>query len=189
MKSISKFLVVVVIILLAAFVLVNSLPFVLNTQPPIVMMEGISMQPTYYEGELLLLKGIPTTDIRIGDVVAYRRSSSGLRIIHRVIAIRTRNNELYSNPFPDAEIQASYVTGVVSFHVPASIGRVVYMVVLWLQNPLFLVLSIGLIAVILSVLNLSTIKKSGSPRRFCKYCGTDTDENAIFCGKCGKKIA
>src|SRR4030043_77348 len=109
MKLISKFLIVVVIVLLAAFVLVNSLPFVLNVQHPIVMMEGISMQPTYYEGDLLLLKRIPTTDIKVGDVVVYRRSTSSLLIVHRVVAERLRNDELYfttkgdnnlSNPFP-----------------------------------------------------------------------------------------
>jgi signal peptidase I len=52
------------------------------------MMEGISMQPTYYEGDLLLLKKIPTSDITVGDVVVYRRSTSSLLIVHRVVAER-----------------------------------------------------------------------------------------------------
>jgi hypothetical protein len=42
MKPISKFLIVVVVFLLAAFVVVNSLPFVLNTQHPVEMVQGIS---------------------------------------------------------------------------------------------------------------------------------------------------
>ena len=127
------------------------------------------MQPTYYEGDLLLLRGIPKTDIRIGDVVVYRRSSSSLLIVHRVIAERWRNDEFYfttkgdnnvSNPFPDAEIQASYVIGVVSFHVP-KLGSAV----LALQSPLGLVFSGGLIVVILllDVLNEQKKKSEASP--------------------------
>ncbi|MCJ7610163.1 signal peptidase I [Candidatus Bathyarchaeota archaeon] len=134
----------VVIVLLAAFALVNSLPFVLNVEHPIVVVDGISMQPTNHEGDLLLLKKIPKTDIKVGDVVVYRRSTSSLLIVHRVIAERWRNDELYfttkgdnnvSNPFPDAEIQASYVKGVVSYHVPASLGRVIYISIVTLGNP------------------------------------------------------
>jgi signal peptidase I len=152
-KAISKLIVLVVIVYLATYASLYGLRFVLGTEYPVVVVEGISMQPTYYEGDLLLLRGIPKIDIKIGDVVVYRRSTSSLLIVHRVVAERWRNDELYfttkgdnnlSNPFPDAEIQASYVIGVVSFHVP-KLGSAV----LALQSPMGLVFSGGLIVVIL----------------------------------------
>ena len=51
--------------------------------------------------------------------------------------------------------------GVVSYHVPASLGRVIYILVVTLGNPLFLALSVGLMGIIVLVVNLSAREKSG----------------------------
>jgi signal peptidase len=157
-KSISKFLIVVLIIMLVAFAVVNSLPFILKTQRPVEMIQGISMEPTYFDGDLVILGGITTESIQVGDVVGYQ-SSRGLLIIHRVVAIGTHDGTIVSfmlqgdnrlsNPFQDASVSPDSIVGKVFFHVPAWLGRIVYPIVLALQTPFFLVLAVALVAVIL----------------------------------------
>lgn len=155
-KSISKFLILVLIIFLVVFSMVNILPFILKTQHPIEMIQGISMENTYFDGDLVVLGGVPTQDIQVGDVVGYQRSSGSL-IIHRVIAIITINDDVLfttkgdnpvSNPFPDSQVTSLSIVGKVLFHIPAWLGRVIYPVVITLQNPLSLVLAVALIAII-----------------------------------------
>lgn len=169
-KSISRFLILVVVIYLATFASLYSLRFILNTQYPIVVVEGVSMQSTYFEGDLLLLKGIPIQNIHIGDVVVYQRTAGALLIVHRVVDIKIVNNTILdfivqgdnrlTNQVPDAPVPAEDVMGTVIYHVPW-LGRVV----LALQSPVGLVLSGGLIVIILllDVFTEEKKPKTGNP--------------------------
>jgi signal peptidase len=136
------------------FVSLQSLRFVLSTDYPIVVVEGVSMEKTYIQGDLLFLKGIPALDIKMGDVVVYRRTAGSLLIVHRVVDIKVVNGEVYfttqgdnrvTNPYPDSpNVPSTAVVGTVMYHVPA-LGNVV----LALQSPVGLALSVGLIIIIL----------------------------------------
>jgi len=162
-RSVSNFLILVLIVLLVAFALVKSLPFILNTQHPIEVVQGTSMQNTYFEGDLVILGGFPAQNIQVGDVVGYQATgypSSGLIVIHRVIGIVAGNDgtilsfiiqgdNQVTNPFPDIPVPPSLIVGKVLFHVPAWLARTVYPVVLTLQEPFFPVLPLGLIVIIL----------------------------------------
>lgn len=162
-KSLSKFIIIIVIIYIATFASLQSLRFVLSTDYPIVVVEGVSMEKTYIQGDLLILKGIPTQDIKIGDVVVYQRS---ILIVHRVVNIKVVNGETYfttqgdNNPGPDPyDVPSTAVVGTVIYHAPA-LGNVV----LALQSPVGLVLSGGLIIIILllDVFNEEEKKKKSS---------------------------
>ena len=153
-KAFSKFVILIVVVYLSTYASLYGLRYVLNTSYPIVVVEGVSMEPTYIQGDLLVLKGIPAQDIKLGDVVVYRRTVNSMLIVHRVVAIKTISGELYfttqgdnrqTNPSPDyPDVPAEDVVGTVTYHV-AALGNVV----LALQSPVGLVLSGGLIVVIL----------------------------------------
>jgi len=156
--ALSKFMILVVLVYLGTLASLQVLRFALGTEDPIRVVEGISMEKTYYDGDLVILRGIPKEDIKIGDVIVYQRSAVSISIIHRVIdkrliAINSTWSELYfitqgdnrvSNPSPDSPVPAGSVKGVVIVHVPA-IGRVVWA----LRTPVGLVFSGALIVIIL----------------------------------------
>ena len=152
-KALSKFVILVVVIYLATYASLYGLRFVMGTEYPIVVVEGVSMEKTYYDGDLAVLRGIPKENIKIGDVIVYQRAIGGLRIIHRVVDKRLVDGKLYfvtqgdnraTNPYPDPPVPAEAVIGVVMVHVPVLGG-----VVLTLQSPIGLVFSGVLIVLIL----------------------------------------
>ena len=153
-KAVSKFVILIVIVYLSTYASLYGLRYVLNTGYPVVVVEGVSMETTYIQGDLLVLKGIPVQDIKLGDVVVYRRTVNSMLIVHRVVAIKTISGVLYfttqgdnrqTNPSPDyPDVPAEDIVGTVIYHV-AALGNVV----LALQSPVGLVLSGGLIIVIL----------------------------------------
>ena len=49
-----------------------------------VVTNGVSMNPVYYEGDLVLVE--PADQYGIGDIVAYRSESQGLTVLHRIVA-------------------------------------------------------------------------------------------------------
>ncbi len=153
-KAFSKFVILIVIVYLSTYASLYGLRYVLNTGYPVVVVEGVSMETTYIQGDLLVLKGIPVQDIKLGDVVVYRRTVNSMLIVHRVVAIKTISGGFYfttqgdnrqTNPSPDyPDVPAEDIVGTVIYHV-AALGNVV----LALQSPIGLVLSGGLIIVIL----------------------------------------
>ena len=54
---------------------------------PLVVVEGNSMLPTLYSGDLVVIYKPQPQDIRVGDIVVYRSPLTGRLVIHRVIEI------------------------------------------------------------------------------------------------------
>lgn len=71
-----------------------------------VMVRGISMEPTYHDGDLVIIRR--SSSYHVGDIVAYRIPAGdvggGLTVIHRIVgrsgdtAFRTKGD---NNPEPD----------------------------------------------------------------------------------------
>lgn len=82
----------------------------------LVMVIGVSMQPTYIENDLLwecsaISDGCSFSDVKVGDVISFE-SSKG-KIVHRVVGIEgfylvTQGDNTETNPIPIPEID--YVT-------------------------------------------------------------------------------
>ena len=123
------------VIIGAVFLFFFLLQVGLNTQTPITVVSGRSMEDTYYEGDLLIIQGKPYNSIVPGDhytknssVVVYKSSYSGDLIVHRVTDVRFNHsgNEKYefqtwgdNNPTPDLGWQSQdNVMGVVIFRIP-----------------------------------------------------------------------
>ncbi|MHA1649010.1 MAG: signal peptidase I [Candidatus Helarchaeota archaeon] len=149
-----------------------------NTNTPITVVQGSSMEPTLYQGDLLFVKkprdmgdiqsGSHTE--RTGDILIYLSPIKGYLIVHRVINKKCENGTWYfqtqgdNNPstdngilYPGDWLPEQYVRGVMIGRIP------------WIGNiGIFLRdsgLGIFLIIIILAYLIISTIYKSESPEQ------------------------
>ncbi|ASJ13401.1 signal peptidase I [Thermococcus thioreducens] len=81
----------ILIALLAVFTLQVGLKLALHTDSPLVIVVSESMEPVFYRGDVVLLKGINEDnidDVHVGDVIVYKRPGYEYPIIHRVREIK-----------------------------------------------------------------------------------------------------
>ncbi|ASA78342.1 MULTISPECIES: signal peptidase I [Thermococcus] len=82
----------ILIALLAVFTLQVGLKVALHTDSPLVIVVSESMEPVFYRGDVVLLKGISEEnidDVHLNDVIVYKRPGYEYPIIHRVREIKT----------------------------------------------------------------------------------------------------
>ncbi len=100
------------IIFIVFYVTFNILmPFFLGVDNPIATVNGPSMEPTFHDGDLVILAGVRPEDIKVGDVIVYSASwAGGEDVIHRVVSIeerggtylfRVQGDNRETNPVPD----------------------------------------------------------------------------------------
>jgi signal peptidase I len=84
---------------------------------------GVSMEPLYKQGDMVLLKEISGEDARVGDVIGFE--DNGVKVLHRVVRRFTdESGELMlvtqgdNVPRPDRPIHASQVQGRVIAAMP-----------------------------------------------------------------------
>ncbi len=127
-RSIVKYLLIIVIVYASFYVFLFGLRFVLGSEYPLVVVEGISMEPTLQGGDLLLVKGIQNKSaIQVRDIIIfYEPYDKSNLVVHRVISItRLYGQEAFrtmgdNNPIPDPwTVHESDVLGVVVGRVPA----------------------------------------------------------------------
>jgi len=51
--------------------------------------DGTSMLPTLEGGDLVVIQGVPISDVHVGDIVVYNSlcSTSGLSVVHRIVQV------------------------------------------------------------------------------------------------------
>lgn len=64
-----------------------ALAHALNTEKPIMAVVSNSMLPTFSRGDLIIVKGVDTQKIKIGDVIVYYNPRTRMPIVHRVVDI------------------------------------------------------------------------------------------------------
>jgi len=82
----------VIVALIVVFTLQYGLKVALHTDTPLVIVVSGSMEPVFYRGDVVLLKGVSEgniDDVHVGDVVVYKRPGYEYPIIHRVREIGT----------------------------------------------------------------------------------------------------
>jgi len=55
------------------------------------LVSGVSMQPTYYAGDVVIVRQVPPEEIQVGDVILFRHNRAA--IVHRVVAIQEQNGQ------------------------------------------------------------------------------------------------
>jgi signal peptidase len=120
-------------------------PARIGGQASYVMVNGVSMEPGYHTGDLVIVRKAET--YQVGDVVTYRDAEMGAYVIHRIIAIEQGqvilqgdNNSWIDayHPAPDEIIGKQWI------HVP-KLGRMMQ----WLRAPVNLSLTILLLGGVL----------------------------------------
>ncbi len=71
------------------------LPAYMDTPTPLAYISSGSMEPTYYTGDLVIIKGVKGSDINVGDVIVFKPSGFSEYILHRVAAKKFENGKWY----------------------------------------------------------------------------------------------
>ncbi len=81
--------------LVAAFVINTGLGHALGAEKPIMAVVSDSMEPTFYKGDLVVVKGVDTEDIKVGDIIVFYNPYRNIPVVHRVIKIEKRGSVTY----------------------------------------------------------------------------------------------
>ncbi|AIF70212.1 hypothetical protein PAP_09170 [Palaeococcus pacificus DY20341] len=92
-REIKETIIFLVVSVIVVFVVHSGLKIALHTDSPLVIVVSGSMEPVFYRGDVVLLEGVSPEDIKIGDVVVYKRPFTKYPIIHRVRGIEEYNGE------------------------------------------------------------------------------------------------
>jgi len=82
----------IVIIVLAAVGVYFGLRFFLSTDVPLVAVASGSMRPALQVGDLVIIQGVPASQIKVGDIIVFNQPDQTINTIHRVAAIETLAN-------------------------------------------------------------------------------------------------
>jgi signal peptidase I len=120
-------------------------PAKVGGQASYVMVNGISMEPGYHTGDLVIVR--KSQAYQVGDVVAYRDAEMGAYVIHRIIAIKQGQYIIKgdNNSWIDAyHPTQDEIAGSQWLHVPKAGGTMI-----WFRKPVNLSLSIILLGGVL----------------------------------------
>lgn len=144
-KPVVKLFFVILIIYAVAYGAIFSLRIALAVDSPLVVVSGVSMNPTYYDGDLLVIQGVVNkSKILLGDIIVFHNPRDlNMLIVHRVIDRFVKDNQLYfqtkgdnvkTNPIPDQFIVSEEdIVGVVLWKLPIpALGSIL----LFTQSPI-----------------------------------------------------
>jgi signal peptidase len=98
----------IVIAVMLYLVISLTLSYALKVENPVAVVISGSMEPVYYRGDIIVIKGTEPTNIQVGDIVVYKRPYQDIPIVHRAINIIEEGGVLYfvtkgdNNPFVDS---------------------------------------------------------------------------------------
>ena len=70
-----------------AFGINSALALALSTDMPVVAVESNSMVPTFSRGDILVLQGVPSEQLMIGDIIVFSPAPGTTPIVHRIIKL------------------------------------------------------------------------------------------------------
>ena len=136
--------------------------YISNNFTPLMVVTTASMEPTINVGDLIYVKGVAPTDIKVGDIITFvppRDSIKGTLITHRVVEISYETNEVYfktkgdNNPSVDPwTVTSQDVLGVQTALFPGIGGFF-----LWIKTPAGIVTLITVLAVYMFWPNIKEI--------------------------------
>ena len=91
-RQLLKDIIFILAIILSIALIYVGLHISLATDTPLVAISGQSMNPTLEDGDLIIVRGVPAEEIKIGDIIVFD-PPNGVRTVHRVTRIQTLENE------------------------------------------------------------------------------------------------
>jgi len=85
--SVTETFMYMIIGVLLAWGLNVGMAFALTTDMPVVAVESNSMVPEFYKGDILILRGVDPSELKVKDVVVYSVGGRSVPIVHRIIKI------------------------------------------------------------------------------------------------------
>lgn len=129
-KRVLKYLLLITIVVTSFRVALFSLKFILASEFPLVIVEGVSMERTYYSGDLLAVKGVEDKhSIKLLDIIVFHEPyNRDILIVHRVVQInytslefKTKGDNGRTNPVSDPwTVREADIVGVVIARVPSA---------------------------------------------------------------------
>ncbi|MEM2094554.1 MAG: signal peptidase I [Candidatus Bathyarchaeia archaeon] len=129
---------IVALVYVGTFGTLLGLRFLLRTEYPLAVVEGNSMNPTFLDGDLLVIRGEPAETITVGTVIVFHSPNEYDRfIVHRVVDIIVSNGQVSfvtkgdNNWLVDPwRVPERNVVGVVLYRVPsiAPLGKVLLLI-------------------------------------------------------------
>ncbi|XP_023601659.1 signal peptidase complex catalytic subunit SEC11A isoform X1 [Myotis lucifugus] len=110
----------------SALMIWKGLMVVTGSESPIVVVLSGSMEPAFHRGDLLFLTNRVEDPIRVGEIVVFRIEGREIPIVHRVLKIHEKSNNILSfkktrarpswhrSSHPPAFLRRSFLYGVVS---------------------------------------------------------------------------
>jgi signal peptidase len=94
-KEVKETVIYIMVGLVAAFIINTGLGYALSTEKPIMAVVSDSMEPTFYKGDLVVVKGVETDDIQVGDIIVFHNPYRNIPVVHRVIKIQRTGSMTY----------------------------------------------------------------------------------------------
>jgi len=69
----------------------------LGTPTPLLAVESESMEPTLYRGDLVIVRSVDVSTLRVGDIIIFNASwyLSDVPVVHRIVQIQNVSGELH----------------------------------------------------------------------------------------------
>jgi signal peptidase len=96
----------------------------LSTDMPIVAVESNSMTPTFYRGDILILQGVPSSHLTVGDIIVFSPPNQGVPVVHRIITLnsdgtfQTQGDANQGQLWYEKSIKASQIHGKQVMMIP-----------------------------------------------------------------------
>ncbi|MEK6978294.1 MAG: signal peptidase I [Candidatus Hydrothermarchaeota archaeon] len=94
-KELYDTVIYIVVGLVLAFSLNLGLGYAMGTDKPVMAVVSSSMEPTFYKGDLVVVKGISPEEIAVGTIIVYNNPIRRIPVVHRVVAVEHRGEEIY----------------------------------------------------------------------------------------------
>lgn len=149
-----KLAISVLAIISAIYIVFVSMRVALGIEYPVLIVVGVSMNPTYYEGDLLVVQGIPDMSrVEVHDIIVFHNPYRwDTLIVHRVVGIYALNDQLifqtqgdnnnYADPW---QVREEHIVGMVLQKIPY-VGSVIKV----LQSPYVMGILFSLIVVLIA---------------------------------------
>ncbi|MFQ6136338.1 MAG: signal peptidase I [Candidatus Hydrothermarchaeales archaeon] len=81
--------------LILASIMNHGLGYALGTEKPVMAVVSNSMAPTFYKGDLVIVRGIDPDQLLRGDIIVYYNPYKNIPIVHRIVDIEEREGLRY----------------------------------------------------------------------------------------------